>query len=134
MDPLVAAGHTAVVDTFPAAEEDTPVVDILVEDNPVEDNPVEDSLVEDSLEEESLEGDSLEEGCLVEDSLVEDSLEEEPLEEEDTLAHRNEPYFRGSPSPKISITIDTNNTVFIAKQQSWCRYRSSMTRSDYIYP
>jgi len=94
MDPLVAAGHTAVVDTFPAAEEDMPVVDI-----PVEDNLVEDSLVEDTLEE-----DSLEEGCLEEDSLVEDSLEEEPLEEEDTLAHRTEPYFRGSPSPE-----DLNN-------------------------
>jgi hypothetical protein len=89
MDPFVAAGHTAVVDTFPAAEEDMPVVDI----------PVEDSLVVDSLEE-----DSLEEGCLEEDSLVEDSLEEEPLEEEDTLTHRNEPYFRGSPSLK-----DPNN-------------------------
>jgi hypothetical protein len=105
MDPLVAAGHTAVVDTFPAAEEDMPVVDILVEDNPVEDSPVEDTLEE-------------EEDRLEEDSLVEDSLEEEPLEEEDTLAHRNEPYFRGSPSPKIPITIDTNNIVFIAKQQS----------------
>jgi hypothetical protein len=101
MDPLVAAGHTAVVDTFPAAEEDMPVVDILVEDNPVEDSLVEDTLEEDTLEEEE---DRLEEGCLEEDSLVEDSLEEEPLEEEDTLAHRNEPYFRGSPSPK-----DPNN-------------------------
>jgi hypothetical protein len=74
MDPFVAAGHTAVVDTFPAAEEDMPVVDI----------PVEDSLVVDSLEEDSLEEGCLEEDSLVEDSLVEDSLEEEPLEEEDT--------------------------------------------------
>jgi hypothetical protein len=104
MDPLVAAGHTAVVDTFPAAEEDMPVVDIPVEDNLVEDSLVEDTLEEDTLEEGCLEEDTLEEGCLEEDSLVEDSLEEEPLEEEDSLTHRNEPYFRGSPSPK-----DPNN-------------------------
>ncbi len=78
------------------------MVDIRVEDSLVGDIRVEDSLVGDIRVEDSLVEDSLVGDIRVEDSLVGDSLQEDShrLEEEEPLAHRNEPYCRGSASPK----------------------------------